>query len=224
MNGKGWQHYFKTYCIPEDLVPRILSPAYFHHYNARSLPIPSDGGASVSTSKSSELSLLKQKTEKAKDNEGELLVLGVGPVQNSFWRLSRLVPLEGVRKQLYRYRGKKVEPLETPTTDSVSMPSVNDITNTPQSLEIQEGSDGISLRPLPTDEDIPSEDKMGKSVAESNTNNGDKKGWRRMPYLPSYVPFGQVDIPSILLFGVLFYTDYYMHDLLCFFCGFFVYF
>nr|XP_009593452.2 uncharacterized protein LOC104090107 [Nicotiana tomentosiformis] len=192
VNGKGWQHFFKTYCIPEDLVPRILSPAYFHHYNARSLPIPSDGGASVSTSESSELSLLKQKTEKAKDNEGEQLVLGVGPVQNSFWRLSRLVPLEGVRKQLYRYRGKKVEPLETPTTDSVSMPSVNDITNTPQSLEIQEGSDGISLRPLPTDEDIPSEDKMGKSVAESNTNNGDKKGWRRMPYLPSYVPFGQL--------------------------------
>ncbi|XP_075100996.1 uncharacterized protein LOC107778662 isoform X1 [Nicotiana tabacum] len=192
VNGKGWQHYFKTYCIPEDLVPRILSPAYFHHYNARSLPIPSDGGASVSTSKSSELSLLKQKTEKAKDNEGELLVLGVGPVQNSFWRLSRLVPLEGVRKQLYRYRGKKVEPLETSTTDSVSMPSVNDITNTPQSLEIQEGSDGISLRPLPSDEDITGEDKMGKSVAESNTNNGDKKGWRRMPYLPSYVPFGQL--------------------------------
>ncbi|XP_019263727.1 PREDICTED: uncharacterized protein LOC109241438 isoform X4 [Nicotiana attenuata] len=192
VNGKGWQHYFKTYCIPEDLVPRILSPAYFHHYNARSLPIPSDGGASLSTSTSSELSLLKQKTEKAKDNEGEQLVLGVGPVQNSFWRLSRLVPLEGVRKQLYRYRGKKVEPLETSTTDSVSMPSVNDITNTPQSLEIQEGSDGISLRPLPTDEDITGEDKMGKSVAESNTNNGDKKGWRRMPYLPLYVPFGQL--------------------------------
>ncbi|OIT32856.1 hypothetical protein A4A49_26164 [Nicotiana attenuata] len=192
VNGKGWQHYFKTYCIPEDLVPRILSPAYFHHYNGRSLPIPYDGGTSVSTSKSTELSLLKQKTEKAKENEGEQLVLGVGPVQNFFWRLSRLVPLEGVRKQLYRYRGKKVEPRETPTTDSVSMPSVNDITNTPQSLEIQEGSDGISLRPLPTDEDISSEDKMGKSVAESNTNNGDKKGWRRMPYLPSYVPFGQL--------------------------------
>lgn len=155
VNGKGWQHFFKTYCIPEDLVPRILSPAYFHHYNARSLPIPSDGGASVSTSESSELSLLKQKTEKAKDNEGEQLVLGVGPVQNSFWRLSRLVPLEGVRKQLYRYRGKKVEPLETSTTDSVSMPSVNDITNTPQSLEIQEGSDGISLRPLPTMKTFP---------------------------------------------------------------------
>lgn len=191
VNGKGWQHYFKTYCIPEDLVPRILSPAYFHHYNARSLPIPSDGGASVSMSKSSELSLLKQKTVKAKDNEGEQLVLGVGPVQNSFWRLSRLVPLEGVRKQLYRYRGKKVESLETPT-DADPIPSVNDIANTPQSLEIQEGSDGISLRPLPTDQEILGEGNLGKSVAESNINNGDKKGWRRMPYLPLYVPFGQL--------------------------------
>ncbi|XP_016541816.2 uncharacterized protein LOC107842470 isoform X4 [Capsicum annuum] len=191
VNGKGWQHYFKTYCIPEDLVPRILSPAYFHHYNARSLPIPSDGGASVSMSKSSELSLLKQKTEKAKDNEGEQLVLGVGPVQNSFWRISRLVPLEGVTKQLYRYRGKKVEPLET-FPDSVPVPSVNDIANTPQSLEIQEGSDGISLQLLFTDGEILGEDKLGKSVAKSNTNNGDKKGWRRMPYLPLYVPFGQL--------------------------------
>ncbi|CAN4093296.1 unnamed protein product [Withania somnifera] len=191
VNGKGWQNYFKTYCIPEDLVPRILSPAYFHHYNARSLPIPSDGGASVSMSKSSELSLLKQKTEKAKANEGEQLVLGVGPVQNSFWRLSRLVPLDGVRKQLYRYRGKKVEPLEAPP-DSVPMPSVNDIANTPQSLEIQEGSDGISLRPLPTDEEILGEGKLGKSIAENDTTNEDKKGWRGMPYLPLYVPFGQL--------------------------------
>lgn len=191
VNEKGWQQYFKTYCIPEDLVPRILSPAYFHHYNARPLPIPSDGGASVSMSKSSELSLLKQKIEKPKDDEREQLVLGVGPVQNSFWRLSRLVPLEGVRKQLYRYRGKKVEPLETPT-DSDSIASVNDIADTPQSLEIQEGSDGISLRLLPTDQDILGEGNLGKSVAESNVNNGDKRGWRRMPYLPLYVPFGQL--------------------------------
>ncbi|CAI0561215.1 unnamed protein product [Linum tenue] len=29
VHEKGWQHHFKTYCIPEDIVPRFLSPAYF---------------------------------------------------------------------------------------------------------------------------------------------------------------------------------------------------
>ncbi|KAJ8560752.1 hypothetical protein K7X08_022612 [Anisodus acutangulus] len=170
------QHYFKTYCIPEDLVPRILSPAYFHHYNARSLSISSDGEASVSMSKSSALSLKKKKTEKAKDNEGEQLVLGV----------------------------------------------VNDLAITPQSLEIQEGSDGISLRPLPKDEEMLGECKLGKSIEESNTNDADKKGWPRMPYLPLYALFGQVGTPSFFSFGALFDTDYYVHEL-CFFCSFLVY-
>ncbi|KAL2488244.1 lipase class 3 family protein [Forsythia ovata] len=187
VNGKGWQHYFKTYCIPEDLVPRILSPAYFHHYNAHTLA-PLDLEASPSMARSREG--LEKKVEKLKENEGEQLVLGLGPVQNSFWRLSRLVPLEGVRRQFLKYRGKKFEQVETSiSTDSAVTSSMDDIVNTPQSLEIEEGSDGISLRPLPEkDEEISSKVKNGKSYGSS----GDKKAWRRIPSLPSYVPFGQL--------------------------------
>lgn len=188
VNGKGWQHHFKTYCIPEDLVPRILSPAYFHHYNAHT-PLATLDETSLSVARSRE-GLEKQKVEKLKAIEGERLVLGLGPVQNSFWRLSRLVPLEGVRRQFLKYTGKKVDPVETSISNvSAVTSSMNDIVTTPQSLEIEEGSDGISLRPLPEkDEEISSKVKNGKSYGSS----GDKKAWRRIPSLPSYVPFGQL--------------------------------
>ncbi|VFR00503.1 unnamed protein product [Cuscuta campestris] len=187
VNSKGWQSYFKTYCIPEDLVPRILSPAYFHHYNAQPLPTPSDVSGLTSISKPRGMDT--KKNEKGKEKDGEQLVLGVGPVQNPFWRLSRLVPLEGVRSQLYKYSGKKDEPLETSGSGGSALPSsLNDI-SAPRSLEIQEGSDGITLRPLPQAvEDTSSELKNGKFSA----SNGEKRSRRIMPSLPSYVPFGQL--------------------------------
>ncbi|KAK7812200.1 putative leucine-rich repeat receptor-like protein kinase [Quercus suber] len=94
-NRKGWHHYFKSYCIPEDLVPRILSPAYFHHYNGQAQSMPSDA-------ESTNISMLKREEgiDKLKEDDGKQLVLGLGPVQSSFWRLSRLVPFEGVMRQL----------------------------------------------------------------------------------------------------------------------------
>lgn len=186
VNGKGWHHYFKTYCIPEDLVPRILSPAYFHHYNSQGPTGPVISGTSPSVSKYGE-GFEKQKTNRSKENEGEQLVLGLGPVQNPFWRLSRLVPIEGLRRQFYN-RGNKVEPIETSTTDSASTSTIDDLVTTPQSLEIEESSDGISLRPLPEK----NEDSKNEKSSTSYSSNGDKKRWRRIPSLPSYVPFGQV--------------------------------
>ncbi|KAL0436693.1 UNVERIFIED_CONTAM: hypothetical protein Sradi_0377200 [Sesamum radiatum] len=131
VNGKGWQHYFRTYCIPEDL---------------------------------------------------------------NFWRLSRLVPLEGVRRQIYKYTGRKVDPVETSVfTDSSATSSIDDIVTAPQSLEIEEGSDGISLRPLPEKN---GETSLGvkneKPSGDSNSGSGNKRVWRRIPSLPSYVPFGQL--------------------------------
>lgn len=189
VNRKGWQHYFKSYCIPEDLVPRILSPAYFHHYNAQAPLMPAEA-------ESTNLSMKKRDEgiEKLKENEGEQLVLGLGPVQSSFWRLSRLVPLEGVRRQLNKYRGKRVEFVETSTSaDSVSKTLVEDEINGPQSLEIQEGSDGISLKPFSdTDKGLPEVATSGKLVEQGDIKGGDSKSWRRVPYLPSYVPFGQL--------------------------------
>lgn len=193
VNGKGWQHFFKTYCIPEDLVPRILSPAYFHHYNAQN-PLPaSDSETSPSVPKSKE-NLEKQKAERVKEHEGEELVLGLGPVQTSFWRLSRLVPIEGVRRQLNKYTGRKVDAVErSSVTNSNVTSSIDDIVTPPQSLEIEEGSDGISLRPFPEkNEGLSDGVNNGKSPGKNTSNGGDKRAWRSMPSLPSYIPFGQL--------------------------------
>ncbi|KAL0417982.1 UNVERIFIED_CONTAM: hypothetical protein Sradi_1211700 [Sesamum radiatum] len=192
VNGKGWQHYFRTYCIPEDLVPRILSPAYFHHYNSQN-PLGPNVETSPSVSKYRE-GMEKQKPEVLKENEGEQLVLGLGPVQNSFWRLSRLVPLEGVRRQIYKYTGRKIDPVETSVfTDSSATSSIDDMVTAPQSLEIEEGSDGISLWPLPEKNgEISLGVKNEKSSGDSNSGSGNKRVWRRIPSLPSYVPFGQL--------------------------------
>ncbi|KAI7982539.1 Protein EDS1B [Camellia lanceoleosa] len=195
VNRKGWHHYFKTYCIPEDLVPRILSPAYFHHYNAQTLPIPVDTKTSDSLMSKREEGVKKQKAEKLKEIEGEQLVLGLGPVQTSFWRLSRLVPLEGVKRQFNKYKGKHVDPVETSSaSDSAVTSSFDDEAAAPLSLEIQEGSDGISLKPFPETETGPQgEARDAKSSGKMNTGDTDNnRAWRRVPYLPSYVPFGQL--------------------------------
>ncbi|KAF7825870.1 lipase class 3 family protein [Senna tora] len=189
VNRKGWQHYFKSYCIPEDLVPRILSPAYFHHYNAQPQLVPGEN-------ETNSLSLIKhgQGVEKDKENEGEQLVLGMGPVQRSFWRLSRLVPLEGLRRQLSKHRERQASSTETAALpDSLSTALIEEEVGEPQSLEIQEGSDSISLKPLPKNDKHAMEVTTdGKTDTKSNTITGDKRKWRRVPYLPSYVPFGQL--------------------------------
>ncbi|KAM1863562.1 hypothetical protein ACFX14_003889 [Malus domestica] len=184
VSREGWQHYFKSYCIPEDLVPRILSPAYFHHYSAQSRSVPAE-------TETTSISMLKSEEAvgKGKENDGERLVLGLGPVQTSMWRLSKLVPLEGIRRQFNKYRGKKVYSVEASSqSDYVAATVVDDDMVEPQSLEIQEGSDGISLKPISdTDKEPPY-----VHMAQSSTKNGDDSTWRRVPYLPSYVPFGEL--------------------------------
>ncbi|KAF5446466.1 hypothetical protein F2P56_032093 [Juglans regia] len=189
VNSKGWHHYFKTYCIPEDLVPRILSPAYFHHYNAQAQTIPAEA-------EPTNLSPLKHKEgiEKLKENHGEQLVLGLGPVQRSFWRLSRLVPLESVRRKFNKYGGNQVGSVEmSSSADSVATALVEDDVVEPQSLEIQEGSDGISLKPFSdTIKGPPDVATSGKLAEQESSKGGDGRSWRRVPYLPFYVPFGQL--------------------------------
>lgn len=194
VHRKGWKQYFKTYCIPEDLVPRILSPAYFHHYNStQSFQTPSDVGTSSLMSKPGER-LEKQKSEKTKDSESEKLVLGLGPVQNSFWRLSRLVPLDSVRRHLFPYGTKKDDSADkSVTVDSSITSTIGDVVAPPQSLEIQEDSDVISLRPLSeTDDEATGEVKTGKSLRKINKPDGNMRPWQKIPALPSYVPFGQL--------------------------------
>ncbi|CAH2054648.1 unnamed protein product, partial [Thlaspi arvense] len=191
VHEKGWHHYFKSYCIPEDLVPRILSPAYFHHYNEQRMSMAGEAEATDSSLSKKNGQGVTSEAEKTKGKEHEQLVIGVGPVQNSFWRLSRLVPLEAVRKQLDRYRGKKVEPAESLTANESVMPSpIEDVFIEPQSLEIEEGRDGISLKPLADTGN--GQTVSGTSDGKSDSSNGFGNSWRRVPSLPSYVPFGEL--------------------------------
>ncbi|WJX91827.1 hypothetical protein P8452_73550 [Trifolium repens] len=189
INRKGWQHYFKSYCIPEDLVPRILSPAYFRHYNAQSVPVPSE-----TETNSLLLRELEEGVTKPKANDGEQLVLGVGPVQKSFWRLSRLVPIEGLRRQFSKHQERRLNSVETNSLpDSLADTLIEEEVVQPRSLEIQESSDGISLKPFPeTDKHSLEVSTSRKTNAKSNNINGDEGKWNRVPYLPSYVPFGQL--------------------------------
>lgn len=170
------------------MVPRILSPAYFHHYNAQTQPGPSENETNSSI-------LRKHKQGSGKLN-AEQLVLGVGPVQRSFWRLSRLVPLEGLRRQFSTGRERQISSNErNSVSDSLANTLNEEEVVAPQLLEIQEGSDGISLKPLPEADKHSLEVPInGKTDTTNNVMTGDEKKWRRVPYLPSYVPFGQVDI------------------------------
>ncbi|KAI3772838.1 hypothetical protein L6452_04032 [Arctium lappa] len=191
VSEKGWQQYFKTYCIPEDLVPRILSPAYFHHYNAHPYSPPIDAKkSSLSMSKQDIIS--ERQKAKVKENEREQLVLGLGPVHNSFWRLSKLVPIDAVRRQLNKYTGNKFGSSVNSAADSNVTSSIEDTEDAPQSLEIEEDSDGISLKPFPrTDKGDPGETINGNLSGKSKSSDK-RKVWHRVPALPSYVPFGQL--------------------------------
>ncbi|KAI3801177.1 hypothetical protein L1987_29281 [Smallanthus sonchifolius] len=186
VNEKGWQQYFKTYCIPEDLVPRILSPAYFHHYNAHQVD------SQKSTLSMSKQDMVSEKQKSKKENEDEQLVLGLGPVNNSFWRLSKLVPLDAVRRQLNKYTGNKFDSSVNSAADSNITSSIEDAEDAPQSLEIEEDSDGISLKPFPiTDKGDFGETVNGNSSGKSKSTDK-RKAWHRVPTLPSYIPFGQL--------------------------------
>lgn len=169
-------------------MPRILSPAYFHHYNSQVPLTPTEVDPEASHNLMMKQEGPQEKLKKG--NDGEQLVLGLGPVQKSFWRLSRLVPLEGMIRQFNKFSRKHVDSLETSTKISAAP---EDEVIEAQSLEIQEGSDGISLKPF-SDKDKGSLDMtMSGKMMENNGKKGrDSRTWRRVPYLPSYVPFGQV--------------------------------
>lgn len=182
------------------MIPRFLSPAYFDHYNnvqtlaadgggaSSSTGNQGDGGVKVETGKLSE-----SQGEKLKEN-GEQLVLGVGPVQTPFWRLSRLVPIEGIRRHLMGQKGTEASVEAPSVTESDSATSsLTDTIGAPPSLEIEEGCDGVSLKPISESEVRGSSSDAVRKVPEKTGNNdGDGKAWGRMPSLPSYVPFGEV--------------------------------
>ncbi|CAN6238147.1 unnamed protein product [Urochloa humidicola] len=187
VHKRGWQDYFKSYCIPEDLVPRILSPAYFHHYNAQTPEASFINKTDVKSKENKDTS-----AEKPKGSNGEQLVLGVGPVQKSLWRLSKLVPLEGVRKSLSIIQKQTNVFGKAPSQlDSYLQSKVDESEEEPQSLEIQEGSQGIALTPL-SDKDGGHNEDNNRTEKTNTSETGGSKRWARVPSLPSYVPFGEL--------------------------------
>lgn len=174
-------------------MPRILSPAYFHHYNAQPLSVSPSEATKITLSGNEEGSN-QLKVDKLKGNDKEQLVLGMGPVQTSVWRLSRLVPLEGVKRQFSKYTGRKVDPVKSSSvTDAASTPLVEDNDVEPQLLEIEEGLDGVSLKPLSDEDKAENTMETGTRVPEkSNMKSSQGQKWQQVPYLPQYVPFGQV--------------------------------
>ncbi|KAL0906669.1 hypothetical protein M5K25_025182 [Dendrobium thyrsiflorum] len=193
VHQKGWQKYFKSYCIPEDLVPRLLSPAYFHHYNSQSLQSTSDAALVDASVVNYTNSTMQLQTLKSKGTSGEQLVLGLGPVQMPLWRLSKLVPLEGVRKHLniLRRGGSKDEKPSSIVGHSPTL-LFPEAEAEPQSLEIQEGAEGISLKPISDTETMSPEGNSKTFNGRSGVGSGNTSRWKRVPYLPSYVPFGQL--------------------------------
>ncbi|CAL5058233.1 unnamed protein product [Urochloa decumbens] len=175
VHKRGWQDYFKSYCIPEDLVPRILSPAYFHHYNAQTPEASLINKTDVKSEENKETS-----AEKPKGSNGEQLVLGVGPVQKSLWRLSKLVPLEGVRKSLSVIQKQTNVFGKAPSQlDSYLQSKVDESEEEPQSLEIQEGSQGIALTPL-SDKDGGHDEDNNRTEKINTSETGGSKRWARL--------------------------------------------
>ncbi|XP_062223308.1 uncharacterized protein LOC133922131 [Phragmites australis] len=187
VHKRGWQDYFKSYCIPEDLVPRLLSPAYFHHYNAQT---PEESFVNRTDAKSEDN--METSSERPKGNNGEQLVLGVGPVQKSMWRLSKLVPLEGVRKSLSALQKQaNIFGKASSQLDSYLQSKVDESEEEPQSLEIQEGSEGIALTVLSV-KDGERTEEYNRTEKINASEAGGSKRWSRVPSLPSYVPFGEL--------------------------------
>lgn len=88
--------------------------------------------------------------EKIKGKEQEQLVIGVGFVQNLFWRFLRFVFFEVVKKQLDRYRGKKEDFVESFSVSEfvVLLVFIEDVFMELQFFEIEEGGDGIFFKSL----------------------------------------------------------------------------
>eukprot|EP01018_Ginkgo_biloba_P014075 Gb_23377 [translate_table: standard] len=63
----------------------------------------------------------------------------------------------------------------------------------PQSLEIEEGVDGIALTPL-SGMDKSSSEVIGNTttIQSREAKSGESVHWHRVPSLPSYIPFGQL--------------------------------
>ncbi|KAG0584295.1 hypothetical protein KC19_3G200400 [Ceratodon purpureus] len=192
VHKKGWQHHFRTYCIPEDVIPRILSPAYFQHFRSQiaepSVSVQQNGVPKDEVDKKQSGQIVQESKTGA-----EPLVVGVGPTPpNPFWRISRLAPLAGagVQTSMQWFKGKRKEDingqLDAPASGEGNVATSS---GSIQALKIHEDSEGVAL--MEGEAKLPSGD--GKPEVKSG---GVAAEWLErvpsLPSLPSYVPFGEL--------------------------------
>lgn len=199
VHEKGWHGHFRTYCIPEDLIPRILSPAYFQHYRKQAQPQGAIIDPMVNTQNSSQADQLshtasrKSKGSLPSTTEGGPDVLGLGPLQNSLRRISTLVPLVGGPKPFSGFRNRNHDLKGKQLLKGDLNASIKGDDPGPEPFAIQEVAGAASLASVSQsiDMDRPTSTELAKaSYTEAVSTTPD---WRdRVPSLPSYVPFGQL--------------------------------
>jgi hypothetical protein len=182
VHRKGWQQHFQTYCIPEDIIPRILSPAYFRHYRSQAVDFIGLQTMEEQVDTNGNLAL--------KNRNGDQMALGIGPVPSPFWRIPRLVPLASVQKsvQWFKSRGEEAE-----TGRQVAgTNSEGDVTPV-QPLEIKEATDRVALASVSSESNLAAQDLKPVTSGKREQSPVRPADWRnRVPSLPSYVPFGQL--------------------------------
>ncbi|KAL3682223.1 hypothetical protein R1sor_000245 [Riccia sorocarpa] len=194
VHRKGWQQHFRSYCIPEDLVPRLLSPGYFQHYRLAK-------GAAEAVAQPLE------KEEDAGENgeapeipgavENGRMILGLGPFPKYMWRLPKLVPLVGKPKRFQWIKTAGGEQKEASGGQESSAVANADAS----SADNQENQDGAAaLTVLTSENETGIEAVLDTEKATTLTVKGDdkdiKKGnpanWVPRSPIPSYVPFGEL--------------------------------
>eukprot|EP00250_Pteridium_aquilinum_P017677 c23734_g1_i2 orf=409-3576(+) len=181
---KGWHGHFRTYCIPEDLIPRLLSPAYFQHYRSQAL---SQGGLTDSIANTVNGSQDSQPSPTDSINLERGLAAAaeeVLPLQSSLQRLSALVPLIGGPKPFNPLKRRNPFSKANDTTKSdatrkseESIPETSTLKEVPGAASMASVSQSVDI-------DRSASAELAKSAAAD---------WRkRVPSLPSYVPFGQL--------------------------------
>ncbi|BBN16438.1 hypothetical protein MPTK1_7g06310 [Marchantia polymorpha subsp. ruderalis] len=189
VHRKGWQQHFRSYCIPEDLVPRLLSPGYFQHYRS-----PVDVVAEVPLMEEENRTAAHSENGNAVDSDR--MVLGLGPFSKYMWRLPRLAPIVGTPRRFRWLKGAQEQEKVFGGQES-SSDSNTEVTP----VDIEEEPDGGALTVVTSESETKVELPVGteKAIVVSSTKDGkggNPASWltTRVPPLPSYVPFGELFI------------------------------
>lgn len=182
---KGWHGHFRTYCIPEDLIPRILSPAYFQHFRSQAQPLSdplANGGSQGSQLPHNDSLKLERGLASAQVKPD---ILESSPLQSSLQRISALVPLIGGPKPFHPLKNRnpfaKTSLKEKHDKDA----KVEESSREP--LDLKDVAGSAALASVSQSVDI---DRIASAGELANSASVD---WRnRVPSLPSYVPFGQL--------------------------------